>query len=40
MSTFGWAILAVGIWGVVPLLEKWGLARSAPLVGLFHTKNI
>jgi len=36
MSTFGWAILAAGIWGVVPLLEKWGLARSAPLVGLFY----
>lgn len=36
MNSFLWAISAAGIWGVVPLLEKAGLAKADPLVGLFY----
>lgn len=36
MSAFGWAILAAFIWGIVPLLEKAGLAKVSPLPGLFY----
>jgi len=36
MSAFAWAILTACIWGVVPLLEKLGLAKVNPLVGLFY----
>ncbi len=36
MSSFYWAILAAVVWGVVPLIEKAGLVKVAPLVGLFY----
>ena len=36
MNAFIWAILASFIWGVVPLLEKLGLQKVDPLVGLFY----
>ncbi|RJP28025.1 MAG: hypothetical protein C4533_06005 [Candidatus Omnitrophota bacterium] len=36
MNAFLWAILAAAIWGCVPLLEKLGLLRTDPLVGLFY----
>ena len=36
MSAFIWAILAAFIWGIVPLLEKLGLAKVNPLTGLFY----
>jgi len=36
MNEFTWAILAAFIWGIVPLLEKLGLAKVAPLAGLFY----
>ena len=36
MNAFIWAILASFIWGVVPLLEKLGLAKVQPLTGLFY----
>jgi len=35
MSAFWWAVLTACIWGVVPLLEKRGLALSDPTVGVF-----
>ncbi|MBN2120836.1 MAG: EamA family transporter [Candidatus Omnitrophica bacterium] len=31
-----WSILAALIWGIVPLIEKIGLAKIDPLVGLFY----
>ncbi|MBI4343771.1 MAG: EamA family transporter [Candidatus Omnitrophica bacterium] len=34
MNAFWWALLTAGIWGVVPLMEKVGLASVAPNVGL------
>jgi len=36
MNAFLWAILAACIWGCVPLLEKLGLTKVEPLVGLFY----
>lgn len=36
MNSFSWAIAAASIWGVVPLLEKTGLAKVTPTVGLFY----
>jgi len=36
MSAFIWAVLAASIWGFVPLLEKLGLFKVEPLVGLFY----
>lgn len=35
MTAFWWAVVTAGIWGVVPLLEKVGLVRSDPTVGVF-----
>lgn len=35
MSPFLWALLTACIWGVVPLLEKLGLAGSEPTIGVF-----
>ncbi len=35
MNAFTWAILTALIWGVVPLIEKSGLAKVTPLTGLF-----
>ncbi|MCX5749706.1 MAG: EamA family transporter [Candidatus Saganbacteria bacterium] len=36
MSSFWLAIMAAVIWGFVPLLEKIGLGKIEPLVGLFY----
>ena len=36
MNQFVWAILAALVWGVVPLLEKLGLTKVDPLMGLFY----
>lgn len=36
MTALGWAFLAALVWGVVPLVEKWGLAKVEPLPGLFY----
>lgn len=36
MNAFWWAILTAVIWGCVPLLEKTGLVRTTPFVGLFY----
>jgi len=35
MTAFWWALLTAGIWGIVPLLEKLGLAKSDPVLGVF-----
>jgi transporter family protein len=36
MNPITWALCAAGVWGVVPLLEKIGLSKVAPLTGLFY----
>ncbi|HNX90465.1 MAG TPA: EamA family transporter [Candidatus Omnitrophota bacterium] len=36
MDAFLWALLTAFIWGGVPLLEKAGLSRIDPVVGLFY----
>lgn len=36
MNAFWWAILTACIWGVVPILEKLGLAKVDPFVALFY----
>lgn len=36
MSSFWWAICAALVWGGVPVLEKIGVSRMAPLVALFY----
>ena len=36
MIAYKWAILTVCIWGVVPVLEKIGLSKVTPFVGLFY----
>jgi len=36
MNAFIWAILTAVIWGIVPLVEKFGLLKVEPLVGLFY----
>jgi len=35
VSAFWWAVITAAIWGVVPLIEKLGLVRSDPTVGVF-----
>ncbi len=35
MSGFWWALLTACIWGLVPLLEKMGLAQASPSTGVF-----
>ncbi|MBI4322705.1 MAG: EamA family transporter [Candidatus Omnitrophica bacterium] len=35
MSAFWFALLTALIWGIVPLIEKQGLARSDPTIGVF-----
>ena len=34
MSAFLWALLTACIWGVVPLMEKIGLANTSPMAGV------
>ena len=34
MTAFLWALLTAGIWGVVPLMEKLGLASVPPTTGV------
>lgn len=34
-EAFVWAVLAALVWGIVPILEKLGLAKVHPDVGLF-----
>jgi len=36
MNQYMWAILTACVWGIVPLLEKAGLAKVSPFVGLFY----
>ena len=36
MNAFWWAVLSAGIWGIVPLMEKAGLERTAPMAGIFY----
>lgn len=36
MSAFLWAVITACIWGVVPILEKLGLAKTEPFVALFY----
>ncbi|MFH0838661.1 MAG: EamA family transporter [Candidatus Omnitrophota bacterium] len=36
MNAFTWAILTAFVWGIVPLFEKAGLSKTAPLTGLFY----
>ena len=36
MNYFLWAMAAACVWGVVPLIEKLGLTKVAPLTGLFY----
>ena len=36
MNAFLWALATACIWGVVPVLEKLGLAKVGPYVGLFY----
>lgn len=36
MSAFQWAAVTACIWGIVPILEKLGLQKIEPLVGLFY----
>jgi transporter family protein len=35
MDAFWWAILTACVWGIVPVLEKTGLARVEPFTALF-----
>lgn len=35
MNAFRWAVLTACIWGIVPLLEKWGLQHAHPTIGVF-----
>ncbi len=36
MNAFEYALCAAFIWGIVPILEKIGLSKIDPLVGLFY----
>lgn len=36
MSPFTWALLTAVTWGLVPLIEKMGLLKVDPLVGIFY----
>ncbi len=34
MSAFLWAVVTACVWGIVPVMEKVGIGRSEPLVGV------
>jgi transporter family protein len=36
MNAFVWALVTACIWGIVPILEKLGLSKVQPLVGLWY----
>ncbi len=36
MSPFLWAVLCALVWGIVPILEKLGLAKVPVMAGLFY----
>ena len=36
MNPFFWALLCSLTWGLVPLIEKFGLLKLSPMVGLFY----
>jgi transporter family protein len=36
MNAFYWALLAAGLWGFIPVLEKIGLAKTDTMTGLFY----
>lgn len=36
MNAYWWAVITAGVWGIVPLLEKTGLVKTTPFVGLFY----
>ena len=36
MNAFIWAVLCAVVWGIVPLVEKLGLVKIDPMVGLFY----
>jgi transporter family protein len=36
MSAWAWALLAACVWGVAPLLEKFGLKDTPPMAGLVY----
>jgi len=36
MNAVTWAVLTACVWGMVPLIEKAGLTKVTPLVGLFY----
>lgn len=36
MTPFVWALLTAFVWGFVPIIEKMGLLKMAPMVGLFY----
>lgn len=36
MNPFFWALLTAVTWGLVPVIEKLGLMRLSPVVGLFY----
>ncbi len=36
MDAFWWAVLTACIWGIVPILEKLGLAKIEPFTALFY----
>jgi len=36
MNAFWWAVLSAAVWGIVPLVEKAGLIRTAPMTGVFY----
>lgn len=35
MNAFWWAVVTAGVWGIVPLIEKAGLGRNDPVLGVF-----
>lgn len=36
MNAFMWAILTACIWGIVPIIEKFGLTKVEPFTALFY----
>ena len=36
MNAYWWAVMSACVWGGVPLIEKAGLARTAPITGVFY----
>jgi len=36
MTPFMWALLTAITWGFVPIIEKMGLAKISPMIGLFY----